>query len=66
MEDTRKNDEEKFDEWCSTIPVLDDKSPSAVKFCVKYHTSEYVMPQVIFSMLKARPPWEWESVHSSL
>ena len=52
MEDTRKNDEEKFDEWCSTIPVLDDKSPSAVKFCDKYHTSEYVMPQVIFSMLK--------------
>ena len=52
MEDTRNNDEEKIYEWCSTIPVLEDKSPGAVKFCKKYYTSEYVMPHIIFSMLK--------------
>ena len=50
MEDTKNNEEEKFDEWCRNIPVLDDKSPGAVKFCKKYYTENYIMPQALKSI----------------
>ena len=52
MEDKKNNEEEKFDEWCKNIPVLDDESPGAVKFCEKYYTEDYFMPQASKSYLK--------------